>query len=116
MLDIEWLDKRGSAQGAAQQPFVMVLQNWLPWVWGPKEHGWSAQKKTFAAAPKVEKEVPWVQATVWWRVMTYNAATGPHTQEVINFWVACGSATTMNEGTQLFKKEDAERLYASMEW
>jgi 6-phosphofructokinase 2 len=27
--------------------------------------------------------------------------------------VACGSAATMNEGTQLFKKEDAQRLF---EW
>jgi 6-phosphofructokinase 2 len=32
-------------------------------------------------------------------------------KEAISFGVACGSAATMNEGTQLFKKEDAERLY-----
>ena len=34
-------------------------------------------------------------------------------KEVIRWGVACGSAATMNEGTQLFKGEDAERLF---EW
>lgn len=33
--------------------------------------------------------------------------------EVIRWGVACGSAATMNEGTQLFKIEDAKRLF---EW
>ncbi|MDG2433828.1 1-phosphofructokinase family hexose kinase [Flavobacterium sp.] len=32
-------------------------------------------------------------------------------KEVIRWGVACGSAATMNEGTQLFKFEDAKRLY-----
>lgn len=34
-------------------------------------------------------------------------------KEVIRWGVACGSAATMNEGTQLFKREDAQRLF---EW
>ncbi|NRT14267.1 6-phosphofructokinase 2 [Flavobacterium sp. 28A] len=34
-------------------------------------------------------------------------------QEVLRWGVACGSAATMNEGTQLFKVEDANRLF---EW
>ncbi|EJL64320.1 1-phosphofructokinase family hexose kinase [Flavobacterium sp. CF136] len=34
-------------------------------------------------------------------------------KEVIRWGVACGSAATMNEGTQLFKFEDANRLF---EW
>ena len=33
--------------------------------------------------------------------------------EVVRFGVACGTAATMNQGTQLFKKEDVLRLY---EW
>ena len=33
--------------------------------------------------------------------------------EVLRWGVACGSAATMNEGTQLFKIEDANRLF---EW
>jgi 6-phosphofructokinase 2 len=32
-------------------------------------------------------------------------------KEAIAFGVACGSAATMNEGTQLFNREDAEYLY-----
>ena len=32
--------------------------------------------------------------------------------DVAAWGVACGTAATMNEGTQLFKKEEAERLYA----
>ena len=32
-------------------------------------------------------------------------------KEVIRWGVACGSAATMNEGTQLFKREDAQRLF-----
>ncbi|WP_369752946.1 1-phosphofructokinase family hexose kinase [Flavobacterium sp. WC2409] len=32
-------------------------------------------------------------------------------KEVIRWGVACGSAATMNEGTQLFKLEDAKRLF-----
>jgi 6-phosphofructokinase 2 len=34
-------------------------------------------------------------------------------KEVIRWGVACGSAATMNEGTQLFKGSDAQRLF---EW
>ena len=34
-------------------------------------------------------------------------------KEVIRWGVDCGSAATMNEGTQLFKQEDAQRLF---EW
>ena len=32
-------------------------------------------------------------------------------KEVLQWGVACGSADTMNEGTQLFKVEDVERLF-----
>jgi 6-phosphofructokinase 2 len=32
-------------------------------------------------------------------------------KEVVQWGVACGSAATMNEGTQLFKLEDAKRLF-----
>jgi len=32
-------------------------------------------------------------------------------KEVIRWGVACGSAATMNEGTQLFKGADAQRLF-----
>jgi 6-phosphofructokinase 2 len=35
-------------------------------------------------------------------------------RDAIRFGVACGSAATMNDGSQLFKKADAERLFATI--
>jgi 6-phosphofructokinase 2 len=33
----------------------------------------------------------------------------------VQWGVACGSAATMNEGTQLFKLEDAKRLFEGLQ-
>lgn len=44
--------------------------------------------------------------------MVWALSTGKNLQEMLCWGVACGSAATMNEGTQLFKREDAERLFA----
>jgi 6-phosphofructokinase 2 len=44
--------------------------------------------------------------------ITYMFSKGATPQEAIRFGVCCGSAATMNEGTQLFRKEDVYRLYA----
>jgi 6-phosphofructokinase 2 len=35
-------------------------------------------------------------------------------EEMICWGIACGSAATMNTGTKLFKKSDAERLFRSI--
>lgn len=43
--------------------------------------------------------------------MVHQLARGASLQEVIRMGVACGTAATMNPGTELFKREDAERLY-----
>jgi 6-phosphofructokinase 2 len=43
--------------------------------------------------------------------ITYMLQQHQPLQQVINFGVACGSAATMNEGTQLFKIEDVHKLY-----
>lgn len=43
--------------------------------------------------------------------MTWMLEQGKSLSEILRFGVACGSAATMNPGTQLFKKEDALRLY-----
>ncbi len=45
--------------------------------------------------------------------MVWALSQNKNLKEVIRWGVACGSAATMNEGTQLFKLEDAKRLY---EW
>jgi 6-phosphofructokinase 2 len=43
--------------------------------------------------------------------MVFSLAQGKSLKEVVGFGVACGSATTMNSGTQLFNKEDVDKLY-----
>jgi 6-phosphofructokinase 2 len=45
--------------------------------------------------------------------MVWALSEGKTLHEMLRWGVACGSAATMNEGTQLFKKADAERLF---EW
>jgi 6-phosphofructokinase 2 len=43
--------------------------------------------------------------------MVWMLAQGKTVQEMARFGVACGTAATMNPGTQLFKKQDVDRLY-----
>ncbi|MDJ1482325.1 1-phosphofructokinase family hexose kinase [Cytophagaceae bacterium YF14B1] len=43
--------------------------------------------------------------------MTWSLANGKTPQEMVRMGVACGSAATMNSGTQLFKMEDVRKLY-----
>jgi 6-phosphofructokinase 2 len=43
--------------------------------------------------------------------MVWALSQNKNLKEVIRWGVACGSAATMNEGTQLFKFEDANRLF-----
>jgi len=43
--------------------------------------------------------------------MVFSLAQGKSLKEMVGYGVACGSAATMNPGTQLCKKEDADRLY-----
>lgn len=45
--------------------------------------------------------------------MVWMLEQGKSLSEMVRFGVACGTAATMNPGTQLFKKEDVYRLY---EW
>jgi 6-phosphofructokinase 2 len=35
-------------------------------------------------------------------------------KEAVRFGIACGTAATMNEGTQLCNRSDAEKLYNMM--
>ena len=41
-------------------------------------------------------------------------AANKNIKEAVRFGVACGTAATLNEGTQLFKIEDAERMYRAI--
>ena len=46
--------------------------------------------------------------------ITYSLQKQLSLKEAIRFGVACGSAATMNHGTQLFHKADAEKLFATI--
>jgi 6-phosphofructokinase 2 len=43
--------------------------------------------------------------------LVYGLSTGLSVRETARLGVACGSAATMNSGTELFKKADVDRLY-----
>jgi 6-phosphofructokinase 2 len=45
--------------------------------------------------------------------LVWMLSRGGSLQETVKFGVACGTAATMNPGTQLFKKEDVYQLYRS---
>ena len=46
--------------------------------------------------------------------MVYALSTGKNLQETLRMGVACGTAATMNPGTELFKKEDVDNLYVQL--
>lgn len=46
--------------------------------------------------------------------MVWALSQNKNLKEVLQWGVACGSAATMNEGTQLFKLEDAKRLFEEL--
>jgi 6-phosphofructokinase 2 len=71
----------------------------------------SKDEKHFAAAPKVKKRSTVGAGDSMVAGITFMLQQQRTLQDAISFGVACGSAATMNEGTQLFKREDAERLY-----
>ncbi|MEP7106444.1 MAG: 1-phosphofructokinase family hexose kinase [Ferruginibacter sp.] len=72
----------------------------------------TGEKKYFAAAPRVKKKSTVGAGDSMVAGITYMLQEKQPLQQVINFGVACGTAATMNDGTQLFKLEDVQTLYA----
>ncbi|PRZ26408.1 1-phosphofructokinase family hexose kinase [Flavobacterium granuli] len=67
----------------------------------------------FVAAPNVAKKSTVGAGDSMVGGMVWALSQNKSLKEVIRWGVACGSAATMNEGTQLFKLEEAQRLF---EW
>lgn len=67
----------------------------------------------FVPAPNVAKKSTVGAGDSMVGGMVWALSQNKNLKEVIRWGVACGSAATMNEGTQLFKLEDAKRLF---EW
>ncbi len=112
MLNVDWLDKE-EVPDAAQQAIrdgyaeIMVISMGPMGAWLV-----SNEKRYFVHAPAVEKKSTVGAGDSMVAGITYMLQKGAALREAIRFGVACGSAATMNEGTQLFQKEDAERLFA----
>jgi 6-phosphofructokinase 2 len=67
----------------------------------------SADEEYFVAAPPVEKKSTVGAGDSMVAGITYALDGGSSLREALAWGVACGSAATMNEGTQLFKASDA---------
>ncbi len=112
MLNVEWLDKEevpDAAQQAIRDGFaeIMVVSMGPLGAWLINE-----EKRYFVEAPPVEKKSTVGAGDSMVAGITYSLQKGKTLKEAIQFGVACGSAATMNDGTQLFNKSDAERLFA----
>jgi 6-phosphofructokinase 2 len=111
MLDVETLDKNEIAD-AAKQAIADGFAEIIVVSMGP-DGAWlvSADEKYFVTAPSVEKKSTVGAGDSMVAGITYSLQKQLSLKEAIRFGVACGSAATMNHGTQLFNKSDAENLY-----
>ena len=111
MLNVEWLDNEEVAP-ASRQAINDGFAEMIAVSMGPLG-AWliSKEESYFAPAPNVPKKSTVGAGDSMVAGMTYMLQQHCSLKEVISFGVACGSAATMNEGTQLFNKEDALRLY-----
>lgn len=66
-------------------------------------------------APKVEKKSTVGAGDSMVGGMVWALSQNKTLKEVIQLGVCCGTAATMNEGTQLFKKEDVEKLFKELQ-
>lgn len=114
MLNVEALAK-DEVPAAAQQAIHDGYAELIAVSMGP-DGAWlvSSNEKYFADAPKVKKRSTVGAGDSMVAGMTFMLQQNRSLKEMISFGVACGSAATMNEGTQLFHKADAERLFAEM--
>lgn len=73
----------------------------------------TATQTEFVSAPNVAKKSTVGAGDSMVGAMVWALSQNKSLKDVVQWGVACGSAATMNEGTQLFKLEDAKRL---LEW
>jgi len=69
----------------------------------------------FVKAPKVEKKSTVGAGDSMVGGIVYALSQNKTLKEVIQLGVCCGTAATMNEGTQLFRKEDVEKLLKELQ-
>ena len=74
----------------------------------------TAAQTEFVPAPNVVKKSTVGAGDSMVGAMVWALSQNKPLKEVVQWGVACGSAATMNEGTQLFKLEDAKRLFEEL--
>lgn len=74
----------------------------------------SRNNKYFCPAPKVEKKSTVGAGDSMVAGITYMLERGKSEAEALRFGVACGSAATMNPGTQLFHAEQVRQLFEKL--
>ncbi|WP_396173097.1 1-phosphofructokinase family hexose kinase [Flavobacterium sp.] len=75
----------------------------------------SKETTEFVPAPKVAKKSTVGAGDSMVGGMVWALSQNKSLKEVIQIGVCCGTAATMNEGTQLFKVEDVEKLFKEMQ-
>lgn len=114
MLNVNWLDKEdvpNAAQQAIRDGFAEIIVVSM----GP-DGAWliSNDHRYFVAAPAVDKKSTVGAGDSMVAGITYSLEKNMTLRDAIRFGVACGSAATMNDGSQLFNKADAEKLFAAI--
>jgi 6-phosphofructokinase 2 len=111
MLNVEWIDKN-EIPDAAQQAIADGFAEIMVVSMGP-DGAWlvSNDKRYYVPAPPVKKNSTVGAGDSMVAGITYFLQKNKTLKEAIRFGVACGSAATMNHGTQLFNKIDAEELF-----
>ena len=66
------------------------------------------------SAPTVKKQTTVGAGDSMVAGIVWMLESGKHMEEAVRFGIACGTAATMNTGTQLFNRPDVERLYQWM--
>lgn len=114
MLNVNWLDK-DDVPNAAHQAIRDGYAEIIVVSMGP-DGAWliSNDHRYFVAAPPVEKKSTVGAGDSMVAGITYSLQKNMTLRDAIRFGVACGSAATMNDGSQLFKKADAEKLFATI--
>jgi len=75
----------------------------------------SKEETHLVKAPKVDKKSTVGAGDSMVGGMVWALSKNKNLKEVIQMGVCCGTAATMNEGTQLFKTEDVLQLFAEMQ-
>jgi 6-phosphofructokinase 2 len=71
-------------------------------------------RRYFAPAPPVEKKSTVGAGDSMVAGITYQLQKGGSLRQALQFGIACGSAATMNHGSQLFKAADAKKLFETI--